>query len=238
MMRLDIYLVEIAGSRSKAVHLIKSGKVMVNGAVCRKQSYRVKPGDRIEILEGFRYVSRGGYKIESLFQGRLDELMGLSVLDVGCSAGGFSDFFLQHGAARVVGIDIAEKCVDPAILRDPRFRFIGGVDARSPEELLKYLGDERFDLVSVDMSNVSLREVLLNLRRFLKIDGRIVALFKSPYEVDGGHREEEVERARSSFERWLEPDFEVIRACPSPIRGGPKNRGTIEYLYLLMPREV
>ncbi|MDH7597805.1 MAG: SAM-dependent methyltransferase [Methanothrix sp.] len=236
MMRLDIYLVEIAGSRSKAVHLIKSGKVLVNGAVCRKQSYRVKPSDRIEIVEGFRYVSRGGYKIESLFQGRSDDIRGLSVLDVGCSAGGFSDFFLQHGAARVVGIDIAEGCVNAAMLSDPRFRFIGGVDARSSEELVKHLGDERFDLISVDVSNVSLREVLPNLRRFLRSSGSIVALFKPPYEIDGGHREEDAERARNSFERWLVPDFEVIHSCPSPIRGGPKNRGTVEHLYLLRPR--
>ncbi len=237
MMRLDIYLVEIAGSRSKAVHLIKSGKVMVNGVICRKQSYRVKPADRIEIVEGFRYVSRGGYKIEAIFQERLDELIDLSVLDVGCSAGGFSDFFLQHGAARVVGIDIAEECVDPTILSDPRFRFIGGVDAGSSEELLRHLDGEKFDLISVDVSNVSLREVLPNLRGFLRSKGRIVALFKPPYEIDGGHREEDVEMARNSFERWLEPDFEVIHACPSPIRGGPKNRGTIEYLYLLRPRQ-
>lgn len=235
-MRLDIYLVEIAGSRSKAVHLIKSGKVMVNGAVCRKQSYRVKPTDRIEIVEGFRYVSRGGYKIEALFQGRLEEIRGLSILDVGCSAGGFSDFFLQHGAARVLGIDIAEECVDPSILNNPRFSFTGGVDARSSEELVKHLGDERFDLISVDVSNVSLREVLPNLIQFLKSDGRIVALFKPPYEIEGGHRDEDIERARSSFERWLEPGFEVIHSCPSPIRGGPKNRGVVEYLYLLRPR--
>lgn len=236
MMRLDIYLVEIAGSRSKAVHLIKSGKVMVNGAVCRKQSYRVRPGDRVEIVEGFRYVSRGGYKIEAVFQGRYDDLRGLSVLDVGCSAGGFSDFFLQHGAARVWGIDIAEECVNPALLGDPRFRFTGGVDARSPVELAKHLGDERFDLISVDVSNVSLRDVLPNLRGFLRDNGMIVALFKPPYEIDGGHRDEDVERARSSFERWLEPEFEVVHACPSPIRGGPKNRGTVEYLYLLRLR--
>lgn len=237
MMRLDIYLVEVAGSRSKAVHLIKSGKVMVNGAVCRRQSHRIRPGDRIEIVEGFRYVSRGGYKIEALFQGRSDEIRGLSVLDVGCSAGGFSDFFLQHGAARVVGIDIAEECVDPAILSDPRFEFIGGVDARSSEELVRHLGDERFDLISVDVSNVSLRDVLPNLKRFLKSNGKIVALFKPPYEIDGGHRDVDLERARSSFERWLGPEFEVIHSCPSPIRGGPKNRGVVECLYLLRPRE-
>lgn len=236
IMRLDIYLVETVGSRSKAVHLIKSGKVMVNGAVCRKQSYRVKPADRVEIVEGFRYVSRGGYKIEAVFQGRSDEIQGMSVLDVGCSAGGFSDFFLQHGAARVVGIDIAEECVDPAVLSDPRFRFIGGVDARSSEELVKHLGDERFDLISVDVSNLSLRDVLPGLKRFLKSNGRIVALFKPPYEIDGGHRDADVERARSSFERWLGPEFEVIHSCPSPIRGGPKNRGTVEYLYMLQPR--
>nr|WP_297758427.1 SAM-dependent methyltransferase [Methanothrix sp.] len=236
-MRLDIYLVEIAGSRSKAVHLIKSGKVTVNGTVCRKQSYRVKPADRVEIVECFRYVSRGGYKIEAVLHDRSDEIRGLSVLDVGCSAGGFSDFFLQHGAARVVGIDIAEDCVDPAILGDPRFRFIGGVDARYSEELLKHLGDERFDIISVDVSNVSLRDVLPNLKGFLRSKGRIVALFKPPYEIEGGHREENIERARDSFERWLEPEFEVIHACPSPIRGGPKNRGTVEYLYLLRPRQ-
>ncbi len=236
-MRLDIYLVGQVGSRSKAVHLIKSGKVAVNGTICMKQSYNVKPGDRVEIIEGFKYVSRGGYKIEPIFRDRSSELKGINVLDVGCSAGGFSDFFLQNGAARVVGIDIAESCVDTKLLRDPRFKFIGGIDARDLRGLRDSLGEERFEIIAVDVSNVSLRDVLPNLKEFLSHEGRIVALFKPPYEIDGGSSRRDASRAKSSFELWLAPEFEILQICESPIRGGSKNKGTVEYLYLLRPRE-
>jgi 23S rRNA (cytidine1920-2'-O)/16S rRNA (cytidine1409-2'-O)-methyltransferase len=124
-MRLDSALVErgLANTRSKAVHLIKSGDVRVNGEEVRRQSHEVRPDDVVEIGSGFRYVGRGGYKLEGLVRKAGLAIAGRTVLDVGCSTGGFTDFFLQHGAARVVAVDVAKDPLHPSLRSDPRVEF-------------------------------------------------------------------------------------------------------------------
>lgn len=235
-MRLDIYLHEngYAESRSRAVHLIKTGNVLVNGAVRLKQSFNVRAGDSVEVLSDFRFVSRAGYKIEAVFRKHGLSARGLRVLDVGCSTGGFSDFFLQDGAEMVVGVDIAESGVDGKVLSDPRFRFRGRVNALDTGSLNRALGGERFDMISVDVSNALLKEVLPNLNRFLKEGGRIIALFKPPYEISRIIKSpEEAAGLTAEFDAWVEQEYKVLYKEISPIKGGSKNRGTMELVYVL-----
>ncbi|MDM7935526.1 MAG: SAM-dependent methyltransferase [Methanothrix sp.] len=240
-MRLDLYLAKggLAESRSRAVHLIRTGKVRVNGKECRRQSRDVKAQDRVELLESFKYVSRAGYKIEAILRESGIDVRGRAVLDVGCSTGGFSDFFLQGGASRVVGVDLALQCVHPRILADPRFRFFGGVDSRVPDALSSCLGDEQFEIISVDVSRSPLEEVLPGLKRFLRSGGVIIALFKPPYET-GRSLSSQVgsEEITEEFDSYASRDFEILRKYISPLRGGAKNRGTVEIFYILRPREV
>ena len=96
-MRLDKHLFSqgLASSRSKAVHLIKTGQIRVNGSICTKQSYNIKATDVVEAKAPFKYMSRAGYKMEATFTRHELNIKGLSILDIGCSTGGFSDFFLQ-----------------------------------------------------------------------------------------------------------------------------------------------
>lgn len=235
-MRLDIYLVnkDLSETRSKAVHLIKTGNVLVNGAACLKQSYNVKLTDKVEIKAEFKYVSRAGYKIEAIFRKLGFAAEGKSVLDVGCSTGGFSDFFLQQGAAKVVGLDVAKDIVDPRILAHPRFEFHGGVDACDLSALQVSLHEEKFDIISVDVSNALLRQVLPAVSHFLKSYGIILALFKPPYET--GKRlglQEEAGSLTHDFDVWLKERYEIIGKEISPLRGGAKNRGTMEIIYVL-----
>ncbi len=235
-MRLDLYLVNngLSKTRSRAAHLIKTGNVLVNGIVCPKQSYNVKLHDSVVIKDEFKYVSRAGYKIEAIFRNLALAAFGKSILDVGCSTGGFSDFFLQQGAAKVVGLDVARDIVDPLILAHPLFRFCGGVDARDAAALNGSLLDDKFDIISVDVSNVLLKEVLPKVSAFLKSDGLILALFKPPYEA--GKRlglQEEAHAITQEFDIWLEETYTILGKEISPLRGGTKNRGTMEVVYVL-----
>jgi len=235
-MRLDKYLQEkgYAASRSRAVHQIKMGNVHVNGTACLKQSYDVKASDLIEVERHSEYVSRAGYKIESSFKKHGLNVRGLSVLDAGCSTGGFSDFFLQEGASRVVGLDIAADCVDEKLLLDQRFRFFGRVDVLSPESLKSCLGEERFDLISIDLSNALLRDALPRVDRFLKPGGMIAALFKPPYEIKKRIASSNgIEELTEEFDLWLKGKYKIVHKDVSPIKGGSKNRGTVELIYIL-----
>jgi 23S rRNA (cytidine1920-2'-O)/16S rRNA (cytidine1409-2'-O)-methyltransferase len=214
--------------------MIKTGNVLVNGAACLKQSYNVKLHDAVDIKTAFKYVSRAGYKIEAVFRKLGLDAAGRAVLDVGCSTGGFSDFFLQQGAAKVVGLDVARNIVDPSVLAHQRFKFCGGVDARDIRSLQSCLDDEIFDIISVDVSNALLKDVLPVVSGFLKADGLILALFKPPYEA--GKRlglKDDADILTREFDIWLEERYRIVAREISPLRGGPKNRGTMEVVYVL-----
>jgi len=237
--RLDSYLVGrgLARTRSKAVHLIRTGKVTVNGEVATKQSRSVGDGDRVELLSGFTYVGRGGYKLEGFARAVGLECAGKRVLDVGCSTGGFTDFFLQNGAASVVAVDVTGDVIDRGLLANPRLRFVGGIDARDADALRGRLGDVAFDLISVDVSNVTLGEVLPGLAPFLAPGGLIVALFKPPYEGGRGRVDAAgAEALAARFEASLTGSLEVVARELSQLRGGTKGTGTREMFYLLRPQ--
>jgi predicted rRNA methylase YqxC with S4 and FtsJ domains len=130
---------------------------------------------------------------------------------VGCSTGGFSDFFLQQDAAKVVGLDLARDIVDPRILANVRFTFYGGTDACDIAVLSGCLGEEKFDIISVDVSNVLLKEILPIVGAFLKPDGLILALFKPPYETGRllGILEE-ADALTREFDIWLEERYAIV----------------------------
>ncbi|MDD2702793.1 MAG: S4 domain-containing protein [Candidatus Omnitrophica bacterium] len=235
-MRLDKFLFErrFVETRSKALHLIKTGNVRVNGKAVNKQSYTVDEGDRVEVTEGFRYVGRAGYKIEEVFRKLQFDVGGSNILDVGCSTGGFADFFLSRGAAKVTGVDIAGECVHEKILRNPAFVFHGGMDARDTKAMKAVLGEEKFDIISVDVSNMVLKDVLPGLNDFLNSGGLIAALFKPPYEA-GEKISSAVRLAIVSKELTtaLKKDYELAGKIYSPLRGGAGNRGTMEMFFVL-----
>ena len=239
-MRLDIYLVKkgLVSSRSKAVHLIKTSQVLVNGHIVLKQSYNVKPDDTIVLLTHFKYVSRGGYKMEAFVEHSGIQISGKTVLDVGCSTGGFSDFFLQNNAKHVIGIDISDNIVHSSLFNNDNFTFIPKVNALDPESLKPALNDLKFQIISIDLSNTPLQPVLSNIVEFLTLDGLIIALFKPHYYLTRPHKmlkEPELESIISEFESSISKDFIILSKMVSPLKGTPKNRGSQEIFYLLKP---
>ena len=228
----------MAPTRSKAVHLIKAGNVLVNGREVRRQSHEVGPGDRIELRALFRYVGRGGYKLEAFAAAAGLECEGRRVLDVGCSTGGFTDFFLQRGASSVVALDVGDDVLDARLRADPRVEFVGGVDVTDAAALARRLGGRRFDIVSVDVTNVPLEVALEAVRPLIEGAGGVaVALFKPAYEgARGAVRAEDARALAAAFEARVSPAYEVLRAEASVLRGGAKGHGTVEVFFLLRPR--
>lgn len=239
-MRLDVYLVStgLVQTRNRALHLIKTGMVFVNGKQEIKQSRSVEPSDIIKLKEEFRYVSRGGYKIEKIFQNSGLAVSGSEVLDLGCSTGGFSDFFLQNGALKVIGVDIADEKPHKKIMTDPRFIFRGGVDVRNADALYAAAEGKKYDFISIDLNNVCLTAFLSRAAQLLKKGGLLVVLFKPPYETGSKViAPDKLGVITASFVKEIAPQFVILKSDVSPIRGGALNRGTMEALFLLRPRE-
>lgn len=181
--RLDAALVErgLAETRAKAQALILSGRVLVEERIVTKSGAPVRPDQVISLAPASRpFVSRGGAKLE----GALDDFelscRGIAALDVGASTGGFTDCLLRRGAARVYAVDVGEKLIDERLRKDPRVIVLEKVNFRyAPGGLLP----ERVAFAAVDVSFITLRHILLPLRRFLLPDANVLALVKPQFEV-------------------------------------------------------
>src|SRR5918992_400348 len=175
--RIDKLLVDrgLADSRTKAQALVMAGAVLVDEQLVRKPSELFDKSANIRIKDDAtsRYVGRGGIKLEAALREFKIDASGSVCLDVGASTGGFTDCLLQHGARRVVAIDVGHNQLDWKIRNDPRVQVREGVNARylKPSDF-----DEQFDLVTIDISFISLTKVLPAIRPLLADSGRIVAL--------------------------------------------------------------
>ena len=116
-MRLDKHLTEkqFFPSREKAQTAIRHQTVKVNGNIITKASYDVAETDVVEVIDIFnKYVSMGGLKLEKAIEDFGLDFRGKTVLDIGASTGGFTDCALQHGAAKVVAVDVGtDHLMDP-----------------------------------------------------------------------------------------------------------------------------
>ena len=236
-MRADQLLVErgLAATRSQAQRLIASG---VRWRAPRGWLAVAKNGDEIpaqadiELLDAAeaRYVSRGGLKLEgALARSQLD-VRGKKCLDVGQSTGGFTDCLLQHGAARVAGIDVGHGQLHEQLRHDPRVVAIEKLNAR--ELTSEQVGGD-FDLVVGDLSFISLTLVLPALVPLLAPDGDVLMLVKPQFELQPAQIGKGGIVTDASLFAVVE---QRIRACcgslglevkgwhDSPITGGDGNR--------------
>jgi 23S rRNA (cytidine1920-2'-O)/16S rRNA (cytidine1409-2'-O)-methyltransferase len=158
--RLDKLLLErgLAASRERAQALVLAGKVLVNGQKIEKSGAAVEANCEIRLLgEHFKYVSRGGLKLERALEHWGIDVSGKTCLDVGASTGGFTDCLLQHGAARVITIDTGYGQMDFQLRQDPRVRLLEKTNARylTREQL-----GETVDFIAIDVSFISATLVL------------------------------------------------------------------------------
>ncbi len=184
--RLDLILVErgIAQSRRRAQAMIMSGKVLVSHVRVDKPGTLVSDADAVEFTgEDMRYVSRGGLKLEAALKMLDVDVSGLICLDVGASTGGFTDCLLQQGAQRVYAVDVGYGQLAWKLRQDSRVLLFERTNIRHlPVEAVP----EPVDLVTIDVSFISLKIVIPIVLKFLGRNGRILALIKPQFEVGKG----------------------------------------------------
>ena len=154
--RLDIALAErrLTASRSQSESWIKMGKVTVNGQVITKPGHFVAPEADIKLAADNQYVSRAGLKLESVSDVLGLDFKGKTVLDVGSSTGGFTDYALRNGAEKVYAIDVGTDQLHPSLRRDRRIELHEKTDIRD------FYSDDVPDIIVIDVSFISLREIL------------------------------------------------------------------------------
>ena len=183
--RLDRLLVErgLAESREKAQALIMAGEVTVEGQKAVKPGHSVEVSSKIEITGKAPYVSRGGLKLAAALDAFAIDVTGRVVMDVGASTGGFTDCLLQRGAARVHAVDVGTGQLDWKIRTDPRVVVHDGINARHlrPEDI-----GEPVDLVTCDVSFISVTLILPAVTPILRPEGAMVILVKPQFEVGKG----------------------------------------------------
>ncbi len=178
--RIDILLVErgLADSRAAAQRLVMAGQVRVEGQVVIKSSRRVPTTVHIAVDPGPRFVSRGGEKLSAALEAFNIDVNHFVCADVGASTGGFTDCLLQNGAARVYAIDVGQGQLHWRLRNDSRVVVMERQNARYLEGLA-----ERVNLVTIDVSFISLGLIFPSVTKWLTTDGQVIALIKPQFEA-------------------------------------------------------
>lgn len=187
-MRLDRALVakSLFDTESDAHQAIDERKVSVNGSIAISHGFMVAPSDELLVIVPAKYVSRGGLKLEAAIAEFDLDLKDMRVLDVGASTGGFTDCALQHGAQEVVALDIGKNLLHEKIAGDARVAVVENTNAREINSFVKDNKpnfDKLFDIAVVDLSFISLHEVLGSVLSALKNDGTVIVLVKPQFEA-------------------------------------------------------
>ena len=181
--RLDLVVLAkgLVHSRQRAQALIMAGKVLVNNRIVDKPGTPVFLEDDIVLqVKDHPYVSRGGLKLEKALHTLGIDINGFVCLDVGASTGGFTDCLLQHGAGRVYAIDVGYGQLDWKLRQNPRVVVIERMNIRHMQsETLPQL----VDLVTIDVSFISLKKVVPDVLKYMKKSAGILALIKPQFEV-------------------------------------------------------
>jgi 23S rRNA (cytidine1920-2'-O)/16S rRNA (cytidine1409-2'-O)-methyltransferase len=181
--RLDLVVLAkgFVHSRQRAQALIMAGKILVNNQIVDKPGTLVFPEDDIVLQEkDHPYVSRGGLKLEKALHTLGIDINGFVCLDVGASTGGFTDCLLQHGAGRVYAVDVGYGQLAWKLRQNPRVVVIERMNIRHMQsETLPQL----VDLVTIDVSFISLKIVVPDVLKYMKKSAGILALIKPQFEV-------------------------------------------------------
>jgi 23S rRNA (cytidine1920-2'-O)/16S rRNA (cytidine1409-2'-O)-methyltransferase len=242
--RLDITLVErgLVASRERARAMILAGQVRVDGQPSVKAGTPVAEDAEISIdAPEHPYVGRGGLKLAHALDEFRIEADRRRALDIGASTGGFTDVLLQRGAAGVVALDVGHGQLDWKLRSDPRVVVFERVNARTltPDTLPE--GTRRFDIVTIDVSFISLRQILPVVPPLLAPGADVVALVKPQFEAGradvgkGGIVRDPDVQARAVEEVTAAAEqlgFVRLGVVESPITGMEGNREFLLHLRL------
>ena len=236
-MRIDVYLT-VAGylpSRKKAQDLISVGAVFVDGSQVKKSSETIDETleHDVKIEQVFKYVSRGGMKLEAALDAFNINVSGKFAVDIGASTGGFTDCLLKRGAYRVIAIDAGYGQLHESLKADKRVISIEHFNAR---ELTRKVVGKLCHIATADVSFISQTYIIPQVAEVLVDGGSFVSLIKPQFEagrqgigkngivINSAYRFLAVKRVINSA---VENGFDCVGLIPSPITGGDGNR---EYL--------
>lgn len=234
--RLDVELVQrgLVQSRSQAENYVKLGVVYVNKKVIQKAGTPVTETDVIDVQTAGQYVSRAGLKLASVAEKLHVNFQNKTVLDVGSSTGGFTDYVLQHGAKKVFAVDVGTDQLHPSLRNDKRIELHEKTDIRD------FFPSDPVDIVVIDVSFISLREILPHIAKIAPRGAEIVAMLKPQFEAGRGQTNKGViknntvrRKIIADFESWAEQYFIIQSKRDSEIAG---QKGNVERFYLLKVR--
>jgi 23S rRNA (cytidine1920-2'-O)/16S rRNA (cytidine1409-2'-O)-methyltransferase len=232
--RLDQSLVQLglAASRSQAENYIKLGYVSVNGNPISKTGFMMSPSDKLRLNMQDQYVSRAGLKLASVAKALKLDFTDKTVLDIGSSTGGFTDYALQKGASKVIAVDVGTNQLHSSLRGDKRIELHEKTDIRD------FKPNESIDIILADLSFISLREILPRVAQQANKRTQIVAMVKPQFEAannqlkhKGVIKNEKMRRdILKDFESWAASGFIIQDKADSQVTGAKGNR---ERFYLL-----
>lgn len=235
--RLDSYLVDrgLAATRSQAENYIKLGRVRLNDSIVTKPGTKVPKDAVVNMTSPIKYVSRGALKLESVVDRLNLDFHGKSVLDVGSSTGGFTDYALQQGATKVIAVDVGKDQLHATLRPDVRIELHEQTDIRDVKKL-----STKVNYCLIDTSFISVIPILKHLKNILPQTCEVIAMVKPQFELSdtslkhkGVIKNENIRRSiLKKFENKIAPEYKIISKSDSKI-AGPK--GNLERFYLLRP---
>jgi 23S rRNA (cytidine1920-2'-O)/16S rRNA (cytidine1409-2'-O)-methyltransferase len=233
--RLDQLVVDrgLAPSRERARALILAGQVSVDGQPQTKAGTPIDASADVALVApDHPYVGRGGLKLAHALDTFKIDVEGREALDIGASTGGFTDVLLKRGATRVVALDVGHGQIDWALRNDPRVVVIEHFNARHLQ-----LSDlpSPVDIVTIDVSFISLRQILPVVPPLLRPGADVIALVKPQFEAGRSEIRKGVIRDPTVQSRVLEDvsaaarevGLHPVASTPSPITGA---KGNVEFL--------
>ena len=232
--RLDKALVErgLATTRSQADNFIRLGYVFLNKKIVQKSGTMVSDSDEIKLEKKETYVSRAGLKLASVAAYFHLNFQDKTVLDIGSSTGGFTDYSLRHGAKKVFAVDVGTDQLHPSLRSNPKIALYEKTDIRD------FYADESIDIIVGDVSFISLREILPHVaENLMNTNTVLIAMVKPQFEA-GRHqvnkgiiKNDKVRRQiLSDFEDWAKKYFIILDKKDSEVAG---SKGNLERFYKL-----
>ena len=232
--RLDKALVArgLVSTRSQAESWVRLGRVKVNGKTETKPGFFIPDDAALTLDAPERYVSRAGLKLASVAEKFGVDFTDMSVLDVGSSTGGLTDYSLQHGARKVYAVDVGTDQLHPSLQDDPR------IELHEKTDIREFSLPETPDIVVIDVSFVSLRDILPAVAKLSGPRTRILAMVKPQFEAkrsqigsSGVIKNDRIRREiLQGFEVWAKGSFLIRQKADSEVAGA---RGNKERFYVL-----
>jgi 23S rRNA (cytidine1920-2'-O)/16S rRNA (cytidine1409-2'-O)-methyltransferase len=232
--RLDQALVaqKLLPTRSQAESYIKLGDVTVDGRVVTKPGTLVNEDAKLQLTASEQYVSRAALKLASVAQALQLDFRGKTVLDVGSSTGGFTDYALQHGASKVIAVELGTDQLHPSLRGHKQIELHEKTDIRD------FKTTKKIDVVVADVSFISLREILPSVVKLVDHQAQLAIMVKPQFEAGASNlkhkgviKNDKIRRQiLKDFEAWTTQKFRIINKADSEVAGAKGNR---ERFYLL-----